>query len=81
MCWPAYAGIVSALGLGFLISTKYLFPLTAAFLIITAVALGFRASQRHGYSPLCLGLISAAIILTGKFISTSRKQRTWESGY
>jgi hypothetical protein len=67
MCWPAYAGVVSALGLGFLISTKYLLPLTVAFLTITASALGFRATQRHGYGPLCLGLFAAAAILIGKF--------------
>jgi len=67
VCWPAYAGIVSALGLSFLISTQYLLPLTAAFLAITAAALGFRASQRHGYGPLWLCLIAAATILTGKF--------------
>jgi hypothetical protein len=67
MCWPAYAGLVSALGLGFLISTKYLLPLTVAFLAITAAALGFRASRRHGYGPLWLGLVAAAVILTGKF--------------
>lgn len=67
MCWPAYAGIVSALGLGFLISTRYLLPLTAAFLAVTAVALGFRASRRHGYGPLWLGLVAAAVILSGKF--------------
>ena len=51
-CWPAYAGIVSALGLGFLISAKYLLPLTVAFLSISAFALGFRASRRHGYGAL-----------------------------
>ena len=67
MCWPAYAGLVSALGLGFLISTKYLLPLTVAFLAITATALGFRASRRHGYGPLWLGLVAAAVILSGKF--------------
>jgi len=66
-CWPAYAGIVSALGLGFLISTKYLLPLTVCFLAVTALALGHRASQRHGYGPLWLGLVAAAVILTGKF--------------
>ncbi|HJZ97316.1 MAG TPA: hypothetical protein VKE70_12480, partial [Candidatus Solibacter sp.] len=54
MCWPAYAGVVSALGLGFLISTKYLLPLTVAFLGITAAARGFRTSRRHGYGPLWL---------------------------
>lgn len=66
-CWPAYAGIVSALGLGFLISAKYLLPLTVAFLAVTSFALGFRASRRHGYGPLGLGLLAAAVILTGKF--------------
>jgi hypothetical protein len=67
MCWPAYAGIVSAPGLGFLISTKYLLPLTILFLGLTAAALGFRASRRRGYGPLSLGLIAAAMILVGKF--------------
>jgi len=67
MCWPAYAGVVSSLGLSFLISTKYLLPLTVAFLATTAAALGFRASQRNGYGPLGLGLVAGAVILIGKF--------------
>jgi len=29
LCWSAYAGLLSTLGLGFLISTKYLIPVTA----------------------------------------------------
>ena len=66
-CWPAYTGIASALGLGFLISAKYLLPLTVLFLAITAFALGFHASRRHGYGPLWVGLLAAAVILTGKF--------------
>ena len=66
-CWPAYAGLVSALGLGFLISAKYLLPLTVGFLAITALALGYHASRRHGYGPLWLGLVAAAVIITGKF--------------
>ena len=39
LCWPAYAGFVSALGLGFLISAKYLLPVTVAFLAIAAAAI------------------------------------------
>jgi hypothetical protein len=71
LCWPAYAGLVSALGLGFLISAKYLLPLTVAFLAIAAAVLGFRASRRHGHGPLWLGLVAAAVILTGKFYRKS----------
>ena len=67
LCWPAYTGLVSALGLGFLISAKYLLPLTVAFLAIAAAALGFRAPRRRGYGPFWLGLVAAAVILTGKF--------------
>jgi mercuric ion transport protein len=66
-CWPAYAGVVSAVGLGFLISAKYLLPLTVAFLAITAFTLGFRAPRRHGHGPFWVGLLAAAAILTGKF--------------
>ena len=39
-CWPAYAGLLSAVGLGFLINATYLFPLTALFLVVAVGALG-----------------------------------------
>ena len=45
LCWPFYSGIVSSVGLGFLISTKYLLPLTIAFLILTLGALAFDRSS------------------------------------
>lgn len=66
-CWPAYAGIVSALGLGFLISTKYLLPLTTGFLCLTSFTLGYNASHRRGYGPLWLGLVASIVILSSKF--------------
>jgi hypothetical protein len=49
LCWPLYAGIVSSLGLGFLISTTYLLPLTIGFLSLTVAVLAFQAKQRRGY--------------------------------
>lgn len=67
MCWPAYAGIVSSLGLGFLIGTTYLLPLTAAFLAVSAGALGFRARRRRGHGPLGIGVVGAVMVLIGKF--------------
>jgi hypothetical protein len=67
LCWPAYAGLLSALGLGFLLSTRYLLALTATFLIVAVGTLGFRASKRHGYGPVSLGLVAAALVLFAKF--------------
>ena len=70
-CWPAYAGLLSSVGLGFLISTVYLLPLTAAFLVLTVAALLFRANKRRGYGPFVLGLVAGSAILLAKF--------AWES--
>ena len=58
LCWPAYAGLLSSVGLGFLISTKYLLPLTAAFLAVAVGALAFKAKSRHGYGPFMLGVLT-----------------------
>lgn len=65
--WPAYAALASSLGLGFLASSAYLLPLTGALLAIAVVGLGLRAKTK-GYGPLMLGLLSAAVILPGKFM-------------
>jgi mercuric ion transport protein len=54
--WPAYAGLLSSIGLGFLVSAAYLLP-----------AMVFRANNRHGYGPLLLGLVAATGVLFGKF--------------
>lgn len=66
-CWPAYAGFLSAIGLGFLLDAAYLLPLTAGFLALAVGALAFRARRRRGYRPFFLGLVAAAVVLAGKF--------------
>lgn len=71
LCWPAYAGLLGSVGLGFLISAVYLLPLTAAFLVFALAAMAFRANSRHGYGPFLFGLVAAASVLLGKFV--------WES--
>ena len=54
-CWPAYAGLLSSAGLGFLLNETYLLPLTAAFLMLTVGALAFRARTRRDTVPFCWG--------------------------
>ena len=70
-CWPAYAGLLTSVGLGFLISGVYLPPLTVAFLVLAVGAMVFRARERHGYRPFLLGMVAASGVLIGKF--------AWES--
>ena len=70
-CWPAYAGLLTSLGLGFLISRAYLLPLTAAFLLLALGAMVLRARDRQGYGPFLLGIAAACGVLLGKF--------AWES--
>ena len=68
LCWPAYAGLLGSVGLGFLLSTTYLPLVTGAFLVIAVAALGYRARGRRGYGPLTLGLAASVVILTFKFV-------------
>ena len=67
-CWPAYAAVLSALGLGFLMQDRYLLPLTAAFLVLATAALGYRAEARRGYGPAIVGGLSGLGLLLGKFV-------------
>lgn len=67
-CWPAYAGVLSAMGIGFANLNPYLLPLTALFLFLAIASLGFRARSRRGYGPFALGTVAAIIVVVGKFI-------------
>ncbi len=66
-CWPAYAGFLSAVGVGFVNYTPYLMPLTALFLAISVFAMAYRAQARRGYGPFFLGLAATITVLIGKF--------------
>lgn len=70
-CWPAYAGLLSSLGLGFVNYTPYLFPLTALFLILAVVLLGYRATSRRGFAPFMVGILAAITVIVGKFVFVS----------
>lgn len=67
ICLPAYAAVLSSLGLGFLISTRYLLPVTIVFLTGAVGALAFRASGRRGLRPFWTGVMAATGVLVGKF--------------
>lgn len=67
MCAPVLAAVVSALGLGFLMSTRYLLPLTMVLLAVAVGTLGVSAASRRGRGPFWTGLTAAGCLLIGKF--------------
>ena len=71
VCWPVYAGTLSALGLGFLLKSAWMVPLTGLFLAVAVGTLAVRARRRWGYGPVALGLVGAVAILMGKFVLES----------
>lgn len=66
-CWPAYAGLLSSLGIGFVDYTPYLLPFTLLFLVVSLATMAYKAANRHGYRPLLLGVAASTILLIGKF--------------
>jgi len=71
VCWPVYAGLLSSMGLGFLLKTTWLLPLTMITLVFVMASLAFRARARRGYGPFILGLLGSGALLVGQFIFIS----------
>src|SRR5207245_6902386 len=67
-CWPAYAGLLSSLGIGFLWEGPYLLPITVALLGIALAALAHGARRRRGYGPLVLGSVGSVVVILAKFL-------------
>ena len=67
-CWPAYAGLLSSLGIGFLWQGPYLMPITVVLLGIALGALGYGAPRRRGYGPLVLGGVGSVAMVPAKFV-------------
>jgi len=68
-CWPAYAAVLAALGVPFLMDDDHLLLLTALALTLALGGLGWRARRRRGFGPLAAGIVATVCILVGKFAS------------
>jgi hypothetical protein len=65
-CWPLLGGLVSSIGLTFLIETQYRLPLMIGCLAIAVSGLSYGA--RREYRPLVMGLSASGVILVGEFV-------------
>jgi hypothetical protein len=64
-CWPLIGGLMSSLGMTFLIETRYLLPLMIGCLALAVGALSYGA--RRDYRPFALGIAASGLILIGRF--------------
>ena len=71
MCVAAYAGALSSMGIGVSQYALLLFPLTVLFLVLSVVALAYRALKQDRYGPFFIGGFAALIIMFGKFLFES----------
>lgn len=69
-CWPVYAGLLSALGLGFLIESRYLMLAVGVLLTLSLISLAISGRTRRGYGPFLLGCAGGLLLLLGKFVLT-----------
>lgn len=67
LCFPAYAALLSALGLEFIDYTPHLLPLTAVFLTVAIGVLALQTRRTGNTAALVLGITATVIVLSGKF--------------
>ncbi len=67
-CYPAYAGVLSALGLGALANTTAQTMLTALLLSVALIALLYRARSRRGLGPFVVGVTATLLVVVSKFV-------------
>ena len=70
-CWPAYAGLLSSFGVGFVNYTPFLLPIMALFLAVALATLSVQGRRRGHYGPLLLGVAGTAGLLVGRFAVAS----------
>ena len=70
-CWPAYAGLLSSLGIGFVNYTPYLAPVATVLLFLALFSLFYNAKTRRGYGPFAVGLVASILMILGRFVLTN----------
>ncbi len=65
-CWPVYAGVLSSLGLGFLMQGTYFYLIIGLLLAVSLLSLSYKSASRRGLRPFALGVFASIGIIAGK---------------
>lgn len=66
VCAAGYSAVLSSLGVTFLLTAPYAFPLTAVLLAVAVGSMGV-GSPRRTWGPLVMAIVASGLILPGKF--------------
>jgi hypothetical protein len=67
-CWPGYAALLGAFGVGFIPTSGILLPLTVVSLVLLLGALVWQAFRTRRCGPAVLAGAAAALLLLGRFV-------------
>lgn len=67
-CIAAYAGVLSAFGVGFLLREQVLAPLILASLVFAVASVAWASRRHRRAGPLVATLVGAAAIITGRLL-------------
>jgi len=65
-CIAAYAGVVSALGLGFLLNERIMLPLIVFFMAVSVATVGWTSRSHRRKGPLVTTVMGAAAVVLGR---------------
>jgi hypothetical protein len=74
-CLGAYAGLLSALGLGFLVRSTVLEPLLISTLLIGLGSILWSTLQHHNPWPLALTLLGNLAVVVGRYAVASQEMQ------
>jgi len=66
-CWPAYAGLLSSLGVSFIDYSPWLIPVITLLVFISLLSLFWQCRNNGDYRSFMLGLVGSVILALGKF--------------
>ena len=68
MCLAAYAGVLSAVGLGFLFNEKVLGPLIVVFLAIGILSVAWSTRGHRRLGPLVVTVVGSGVVVAGRLV-------------
>jgi MerC mercury resistance protein len=68
ICVAAYAGVLSSLGLGFLLTDRVQRPLIVAFLVISVSGVGWATKRHKRVGPIVLVVLGSTAIVAGRVV-------------